>query len=124
MRITKNTKLTEIQTAFTKAFPHLKIEFYKSRHRAEEGTESNEMLDVNQNTGEVTDKASSGELSFDGSVKISDFENLVLKDHGLNVQVFRRSGNLWLQTTTTDKWTLAEANRKGGRSEELYNEPE
>ena len=55
-------------------------------------------------------------------MKVSDFEKMFHDKFGLNVQVFRKSGNLWMQTTSTDHWTLAEQNRKGGSSELHYKE--
>ena len=33
--------------------------------------------------------------------------------YGLGVQVFRKSGNVWLETTVTDSWTLKEQNDQG-----------
>jgi hypothetical protein len=38
----------------------------------------------------------------------------------MNIQVFRRSGMLWLQTSATDDWTLATQELKGGHSEKIY----
>jgi hypothetical protein len=37
---------------------------------------------------------------------------------GLDVQVFRKSGNTWLVTTKTDDWTIAEHNK---RAKEMAN---
>ena len=38
----------------------------------------------------------------------------IFKDQfSLAVQVFRRSGNLWLETTMTDNWTLRQQNEHG-----------
>ncbi len=31
----------------------------------------------------------------------------------LNAQVFRKSGNNWLETTLTDSWTLKKQNQEG-----------
>lgn len=33
-----------------------------------------------------------------------------LLDHGIFAQVFRKSGDLWLETTQTDGWTLERVN--------------
>jgi len=46
-------------------------------------------------------------------MKVSELEKIFLEDYGLNVQVFRNSGRVWLETTMTDDWTLAEQNRQG-----------
>jgi hypothetical protein len=53
---------------------------------------------------------------------VAELERLFVENFGLNAQVFRRSGTLWLQTSATDNWTLAEQNRKGGHSEQLARE--
>ena len=34
----------------------------------------------------------------------------------LNLQVFRKSSDIWLQTSATDHWTLEKQNGKGQRS--------
>lgn len=35
-----------------------------------------------------------------------------LQDHGIFAQVFRKSGDLWLETTRTDGWTLERVNEE------------
>ncbi len=122
MKINQTTTLAEIQTAFSHAFRYLRIEFYRTHHESGEGTSNREKIQVDQTVGEAGKITSSSNLDFDGSSLISAFEHLLEKEYGLHAQVFRRSGNLWLQTTTTDHWTLDEANRKGGHSKELFEE--
>ena len=34
--------------------------------------------------------------------------------YGLEIQVFRKSGKAWLESTIPDGWTLEEQNRQGG----------
>jgi tyrosyl-tRNA synthetase len=51
------------------------------------------------------------EIKIDELMKVAELEGVFAKNFGLSVQVFRKSGNLWLQTTTTDNWTLAEQNQ-------------
>ncbi len=70
-------------------------------------------------TGRLTNE---GDFRIDSKLPVGEFEQKFLAKYGLNVQVFRKSGNLWMQTTATDSWTLAEQNRKGGASEEAYHE--
>ena len=36
-----------------------------------------------------------------------------MKTFGLSAQVFRLSGDVWLETTSTDNWTLEEQNSTG-----------
>ena len=55
----------------------------------------------------------SGELSIDGHQKTITFEENFLEHFGVNVQVFRKAGRIWLQTIMTDDWTLAAQEHKG-----------
>ena len=41
----------------------------------------------------------------------SEFEKL-----GINIQLFRKSGNVWLQTTTTDHWSIAQQNKEAEKT--------
>ena len=44
-------------------------------------------------------------------MKVAELENDFSGQFGLQVQVFRKSGEVWLQTTKTDNWTLIEQNQ-------------
>ena len=122
MTITDDKKLKDIQREFNEKFPHLKIEFYARRHAPGEGSRLPEQLDVNKTIGEVRTAHAEGDLSIDGHQKVSTLEQHFFEKYGLSTQVFRKSGDLWLQTSTTDHWTLAEQNQKGGSSELHFKE--
>jgi hypothetical protein len=108
MTISDDKTLKQVQSEFSGKFPNLKIEFYKDTHQAGEGSPARAMLDA-----EKTIAQSEGDLSIDGHKLVKTLESDFLEKYGLNVQVFRKSGDLWLQTTSTDEWTLADQNRRG-----------
>jgi len=58
-------------------------------------------------------KKEEGELDIPDTLTVGELENLFMDRFGLSVQVFRRSGNLWLETTMTDNWTLKQQNDHG-----------
>ncbi|HLF63192.1 MAG TPA: hypothetical protein VI603_05555 [Saprospiraceae bacterium] len=122
MKIDHQTRLADIQDAFSKQFSHLRLEFYKKPHEAGEGSADREKLNRTRALSEVTKSPRMHELHFDSKMQISGLESMLEKEFGLYAQVFRRSGNLWLQTTATDGWTLDQANSKGRHSEELSKE--
>lgn len=113
LHIDDNMKISEVQDQFTSHFPYLKIEFYRSEHQEGEGSVDREKLDTNLSIGEARSKHNEGDLSIHGNQKVSTLEGAFHDTYGLNVQVFRKSGTIWLQTTTTDEWTLSEQNREG-----------
>ncbi|MCB0520882.1 MAG: hypothetical protein H6577_14900 [Lewinellaceae bacterium] len=122
MQITDRKTLKDIQQEFSGKFPYLKLEFYKGKHESGAPSPAGKQLDPEKTIGQVRTVHSEGELSIDGHLKVSSLEDRFWEQYGLNVQVFRLSGNLWLQTSTTDQWTLAEQNRKGEHSAEAYKE--
>lgn len=116
MIITDEKKLVDIQREFNQKFPYLKLEFYGKPHEAGIGSSNKVILPALSKIGEVRNVHNSGDLSINGHLKVKSLEQLFHQQYGLNVQVFRRSGEIWLQTTSTDEWTLTEQNDKGRRA--------
>jgi len=44
---------------------------------------------------------------------VKELEKIFEDRLGLSVLVYRKSGNLWLEPTMTDNWTLAQQNENG-----------
>ncbi len=113
IEIHANKTIKEIQTEFSSAFPYLKLEFFSKPHAMGKGTKKEYMKNNTLSLREVSKKETMGSLGFDDTTIVSDLERNFREDFGLNVQVFRKSGNLWLETTATDKWTLGYQNTQG-----------
>lgn len=122
MRIEDHLQLHDIQVRFNQLFPYLKVEFYAIEHQAGEGSPKRAQLDPKHTLGEVRKVHQAGELVITPELTVAELESEFAQKYGLNAQVFRKSGNLWIQTTATDSWTLAEQNRKGGSSEAHFAE--
>jgi len=60
-----------------------------------------------------TSKKMEGELLIDDVMTVSDLESTFRNQFGLAAQVFRRSGNIWLETSITNGWTLKQQNDHG-----------
>ena len=117
MVISDDKTFRDIQRDFNSKFSYLKLEFYSSQHGEGEGSPVQERLDPEQLLKNVRQKHTEGNVQVKKNMRVCDFEKMFHDKFGLNVQVFRKSGNLWMQTTSTDHCTLAEQNRKGGSSE-------
>ena len=106
--ILSNVTIGDVQHDFNRAYPFLKIDFYKV---------SEISLPRKPLTPSLAFKIAG--LTYEGALEISDsmtvgeLENAFRKKFGLNVQVSRKSGNLWLETTISDKWTLKSQNDHG-----------
>lgn len=115
--IKDNQTLKSIKSEFNKHFPHLKIEFFSVKHVEDEASPRTAIYDDNLLLSDIRKNHVEGELSIDGHQKTATFEQNFSETFGVNVQVYRKSGSLWLQTITTDSWTLAEQERKGVQME-------
>ena len=122
--INKNEKLKDIQQQFQEHYPFLKIEFYKTAHTEGEGSAPKTHLDNNLTIGEVQKTNKEGLLHIRAITKVSELENDLVEQFGLSAQVFRKSGNVWLQTTKTDDWTLAQQNAAAAEMNENVAAPE
>lgn len=111
--ISDNKQLKEIKAAFNAKFPHLKIEFFAEDHSTGEASSYKSMFDDELYMKDIRTVQAEGELSINGHIKTGSLENSFKEHFGVNVQVWRRAGNIWLQTTTTDAWTLSEQERTG-----------
>jgi hypothetical protein len=120
--IDKNKKIVSIQQEFQKRFPFLKIEFYKTVHSQGEGSPKENTLSSGLTIGEVQKKDASGTIKIQGLMTVAELEKAFTETFGLAVQVFRKSGNIWLQTTVTDNWTLAEQNQKAMEKHDTLTE--
>jgi hypothetical protein len=113
IQITDHVKISSIQEEFNRMFPYLKLEFFSKPHKSG-GTSPRKLMKSNINTiGECRTNNKSGEIFVSPLITVSELEQQFSELYGLNVQVFRKSGNVWLETTVTDRWTLEEQNSQG-----------
>lgn len=115
MKITINDhrKIFAIQEEFTTAFPYLKIEFY-SKANKQGGASSKKMVKHSSKTlGECRTIHKKGLVTITPEMTVADLEKQFSDVYGLQVQLFRKSGKVWLETTVTDYWTLDVQNRQG-----------
>ena len=111
--ISDDLTIEQVQDKFSEHFPFLKLEFFKSAHEAEAGSPKDGLINSKKIIGDIRTRQSEGELSIHGNQKVSTLESHFEDNYGLHVQVFRKSGKVWLETTKTDSWTLAEQNKMG-----------
>jgi hypothetical protein len=111
IRIVPGMTVGEVKEQFSKAYPHLKLEFYSRAHSAGEGSADAHRLADDTLLAEAAGTRVRGEVHLHGNMKTATLEKELMEEFGLHVQVFRLSGKLWLQTTKTDDWTLGEQER-------------
>lgn len=111
--INDNRKISVLQEEFNTVFPYLKIEFFSRPHLSGKGSAKQYLTHNSKTLGECRTIHNKGELIINSQTTVADLEQNFRKLYGLGVQVFRKSGRVWLETTVTDNWTLEEQNRQG-----------
>lgn len=124
IKIDNKKTLEEIQKEFSRRFPFLKIQFYKQSHPEGAGSPKFEILSNHLRLEEVQKTNATKPILINGLMKVSDLEKVFDVTYGLPVQVFRKSANIWLQTTKSDNITLAEQNLRAKEMQESLNRPE
>ena len=115
MKITINDrrKIFAIQEEFFRVFPFLKLEFFAKPHRPGAASSKKLIKHSSKTLGECRTIHNNGILTITPEMTVTGLEQNFSDIYGLGVQVFRKSGNVWLETTMTDGWTLEEQNRQG-----------
>ncbi|MDX2002339.1 MAG: hypothetical protein SFW35_07895 [Chitinophagales bacterium] len=111
IQIKDSRKLSDLQRDFQEMFPYLKLEFYARPHVVREQQKT---LNPNLTIGECRKSIKEGVISIEPSNTVRQVEKAFTEEFGLYPQVFRKSGNLWIETTLTDHWTLFQQNMEGG----------
>ena len=106
-------RVQDLKRQFHASFPFLKIEFFEGSHRISEGSSKANMLDNLIQLDTLLKNMNEGVVELNALSSVAAFEQLLDESFGLHVQVFRKSGNLFLETTKTDDWTLAQQNAEG-----------
>ncbi|OIR03447.1 hypothetical protein GALL_145190 [mine drainage metagenome] len=113
IRIADILRISQIQEAFSSEFPYLKLEFSKKSPQATPLAVKQPLINVDKTLSESRTIFKDGKIEIVPTMTVSELEQKFNDIYGLSTQVFRKSGNIWLVTTITDKWTLEEQNRQG-----------
>ena len=113
IHIDDTKKLEEIKNEFSKKYPFLKIEFFKNAHSEGNGSPKSDMISEDVAVGNIRTKHNEGDIAITGDMKVSDLEQQFEKRYGIHAQIFRKSRDLWLETSITDQWSLNDQNSTG-----------
>lgn len=111
--ISHTMNIATVQQLFNELFPFLKIEFFEREGKAIGSLKkrihntSKKLVDFIHTQDVIT------EISIHPEMTVTELEKEFTKAYKLHTQVFRKSGNIWLETTITDGWTLEEQNNQG-----------
>lgn len=123
LTIKPSVKISELNNSFNNFFQFLKLEFFKTPHTGTESTPAEYMIRQDLKLDEIPGYKGDGILEFDPLTEIQEIEAAFRDRFGLNVQVFRKSGNIWLETCGSDEMSLYESNEMGKRKSKPFVKP-
>ena len=112
LKMNADQTLHRIQDEFNHFFPFLKLEFIQEEREKGSGYK-NLIITNDENISRIQKKINSMEMFFNKFTTVKELENIFSRDFGINVKVFRKSGNIWLVTDSTDNWSLEQQNEEG-----------
>jgi hypothetical protein len=106
LQLLKDTTIREVKKQFQTIFKSLKLEFFTMSHVAGESSALMDRLRLSAASKTFRE----GEFLFKGTDTVADFEKRLQVELGLSVQVFRKSGSIWIETVQTDNLSLEKQN--------------
>ena len=119
INISDSMTIKEIQDIFSNKYPYLQIEFFSKSHRTFAGSRKENMISSDTNIRDCRTQHHIGTLDIFPKTTVAELEIFFQDVFGLFVQVFRKSGDVWIETTVTDDWTLEKQNAE---AESYYND--
>jgi len=119
MKIKKDTTASQVNDSFINAFPYLKLVFYKKPHEHFHGSEKQDEILEDTTLIELNPEFKEGLIEWEGEMSVDNLETYFESKFGLHVQVFRKSGDIWLQTSVTDHWSLDKQNNHAAENEQF-----
>lgn len=113
LNISPTLLISDVQKEFNDIFPFLKLEFFNNKSFTRKDFSASQIIPKNRKLGEGQKGIKDDIIEIGEEMKVSVLENIFRDKFKLAVQVFRKSGNLWLETTMTDNWTLFQQNNHG-----------
>ncbi len=111
--IDDNRKIFSIQEEFNSAFPYLKLEFFSNPNKNGDQSIKKFVKHSSKTLKECRSVNNPGKITITPDMTVANLDQSFRDVYGLGVQLFRKSGKVWLETTVTDGWTLEEQNRQG-----------
>lgn len=122
LHIQTTDTLESLQRNFNSAFPFLKMEFFSKPHEKGRPSEKQYMINTNRTVDSCNPDLTETTVSIPMAMTVQELEQLFQERLGLYIQVFRKSGKVWLETTATDDWTLFKQNTEGRELSESHKQ--
>ena len=124
LHIEKLMTLEQVQQAFSRHYPHLKLVFFIDRNKDNQLRADERIQNLKLTIGSIREVAYDGYIQIEPSMTVMQVEKAFGDSFGLNVQIFRKSGRNWLMTHSSDLWTLEEQDKKAEEMDMEIEQPD
>ena len=115
--LSSESTIRQINKEFHKAFPLLQLEFYQRKHSFGETYVYEQKFHERTSLKEINENFRPGVVSINPHDTVAELEQRFQRRFDLSVQVYRRMGDIYLETAETDDLTLEEQNNLGHLAE-------
>jgi dTDP-glucose pyrophosphorylase len=116
LEIDETTRLVDLQKNFSASFPFLKLVVFKEVQQMNSDMKNNELTDSNRLINALRTNKKEVILEIHYWQKTGTVEKLFRDKAGLYVQIRRKQGQHWIETSGTDDLTLEEQNDIGRKA--------
>ncbi|HRH67029.1 MAG TPA: hypothetical protein PLU53_12075, partial [Bacteroidia bacterium] len=95
----------------------LRINFFKNKLKNQQEYSAADMIDASKRLTDISGEKEIQKLHINGLMTVSEIEKQGREKLGLHLEIFRKSGKVWLKTSSSDHWTLDEQNKEARESE-------
>ena len=113
LQINTGTRIKDVQEKFSKAFPFLKIEFYSERYAENKVSAKKARISPDKILSTLSKIFKEESLDIGKNRTVAAVEKEFYEKFGIAMQVSRKSGNIWIETSKTDYRTLDVQNQLG-----------
>ncbi len=114
IELEQNRKLEDVEQDFNRAFPYLKLEFTIKSKLAHKQIDNQLLANrITLTIGDLNKAIIPCSVEITGTMTVFELERLFTSKIDLPVRILRKSGNIWMGTSFTNNWTLAQQNEHG-----------
>lgn len=115
--ISAGTKFKDLKKKFSQAYPYLKVEFYdRSYSKGKVSPIKDRISPEKLISDEATKSFESEMIDINRHRTVAELEKEFFEKFGISMQVSRKSGKIWIETSKTDDRTLKAQNLLGKMS--------
>jgi hypothetical protein len=113
LKIERETLVKDLQHEFARNYEFLKIEFFRIKHVESKLSHNAQKVEPGEKITNLLRNGKTGVIDIGRSRTVAEVEADFRNKFGIYVQVYRKSGDLWIETSKTDHWTLNGQNEEG-----------